>query len=129
MRIFIQFADAIRRSWQRAHKDYDPQSAAEMLDTAIGEATDIDGATLLSLAPESMASIMQVSGVDSRVSEYIARSLLLSSSYLEEAGNAELAQVRKAQAQAVAKAYGVILPDNPEDVVKDLDGGSQIDQA
>ena len=86
MRILLQFAEAIRRSWARSVEDRDPRDAANMLERAIGDATDIDGATLLSLSPESIASVMQVSGVDPRVSEYIARSLLLASGYLAEAG-------------------------------------------
>ena len=82
MRILLQFAEAIRRSWSRAVEDRDPRDAANMLERAVGDATDIDGATLLSLSPESIASVMQVSGVDPRVSEYIARSLLLASGCL-----------------------------------------------
>lgn len=64
MRILLQFAEAIRRSWSRAVEDRDPRDAANMLERAVGDATDIDGATLLSLSPESIASVMQVSGVD-----------------------------------------------------------------
>ncbi len=94
MRILLQFAEAIRRSWSRAVEDRDPRDAANMLERAVGDATDIDGATLLSLSPESIASVMQVSGVDPRVSEYIARSLLLASGYLGEAGEHELAALR-----------------------------------
>ena len=96
MRILLQFAEAIRRSWSRAVEDRDPRDAANMLERAVGDATDIDGATLLSLSPESIASVMQVSGVDPRVSEYIARSLLLASGYLGEAGEHELAALRAA---------------------------------
>ena len=99
MRILLQFAEAIRRSWSRAVEDRDPRDAANMLERAVGDATDIDGATLLSLSPESIASVMQVSGVDPRVSEYIARSLLLASGYLSEAGEHELSALRAEQAR------------------------------
>ena len=44
---------------------------------ALGDATDLDGEALLSLAPESLASVLQVSGVDPHLTEYIARSLML----------------------------------------------------
>ena len=96
MRILLQFAEAIRRSWARSVEDRDPRDAANMLERAIGDATDIDGATLLSLSPESIASVMQVSGVDPRVSEYIARSLLLASGYLAEAGGRSVRPARRA---------------------------------
>lgn len=120
MRILVQFAEAIRRSMQKAAGESDPRGAADMIEAAIGEATDIDGSTLLTLAPESMASVMQVSGVDPHVTEYIGRSLLLAASYLREANDNALADVREAQAQALADVYGFELPDDPTDL-SDLD--------
>ena len=77
-----------------------------MLDMAVGEATDLDGEALLSLAPESMAAILQVSGVDPHLTEHIARSLLLSARYYGETGNGEMAALRSNQAQALAAAFG-----------------------
>ena len=118
MRILLQFAEAIRRSWARSVEDRDPRDAANMLERAIGDATDIDGATLLSLSPESIASVMQVSGVDPRVSEYIARSLLLASGYLAEAGEGDLSALRAEQARALAD---LDLPDTPEELATLLD--------
>lgn len=114
MRILLQFAEIIRRSWTKADKDRDPRRAADMLEDAIGNATDLDGGTLLSLSPDSIASVMQVSGVDPRVTEYIAFSLLLAAGYLREAGEFDLADLREQQARAVADAYGIDLPDDPE---------------
>ena len=55
MRIFLQFAEIIRRSWTKARKERDPRAAADLLEDAVGEATDIDGGVLLSLSPESIA--------------------------------------------------------------------------
>ena len=80
-----------------------------MLESAIGDATDLDGSMLLSLAPESMASVLQVSGVDPHVTEYVANSLQLESEFLRSAGNDELAEVRAGQARALASAYGLEL--------------------
>ena len=69
-------------------------------------ATDLDGEALLSLAPESLASVLQVSGVDPHLTEYIARSLMLSGRYHGEAGRADMAELRRAQGLAVAAAFG-----------------------
>ena len=110
MRILLQFAEIVRRSWTKANKEHDPKTAADMLEDAVGEATDMDGGMLLSLSPESIASVMQVSGVDPRVTEYVARSLLLASGYLREAGEGALAEVREGQARAIAATYGFELP-------------------
>ena len=87
----------------------------------LGEAVDMDGAALLSLAPDSVASVVQVSGVDPRVSEYIARSLLLASGYLAEAGEGDLSALRAEQARALAEAYDLDLPDTPEELATLLD--------
>ena len=112
MRIFVTFAEAIRRSMQKANGDHDPAAAAEMIETAVSEATELDGAVLLSLAPESIASILSVSGTDPRVIEYIARSLLLESTYLQDSGQPEKSQLRAQQAAALAQAYNLDMTDN-----------------
>lgn len=122
VRIMVQFAEAIRRSLIRSTKEHDPRGAADLLEGAVGEATDIDGSVLLSLSPESIASVMQVSGVDPQVSEYVARSLLLVSGYLREAGECGLAEIREQQARAIAQAYGHELPGSPEELAGLLDG-------
>ena len=111
VRLLMDFAAGIMRSMQRAADHHDPQGAAEMLEAAVGESVDMDGATLLSLSPDSIATIMQVSGVDPAVTEHIARSLMLASSYYDEAGSSALSQLRSAQAQAIASAYGFDISD------------------
>ena len=60
-------------------------------------------------SPESIASVMQVSGTDPRVTEYVARTLLLASGYLREANEQALADLRAQQAHAIAEAYGCLL--------------------
>ncbi|WP_296013577.1 hypothetical protein [uncultured Adlercreutzia sp.] len=106
MSIIAQLLGAIRRSVERAAGEEDPDGAAAMMDAAIGEATDLDGTALLSLAPASLAGILQVSGIDPHLTEYVARSLWLSARYHGEAGNGEMADLRAGQAQAVAEAFG-----------------------
>ncbi len=111
MRIIAQLLGAIRRSMERAAGEEDPDGAAHMLDEAVGDAADLDGEALLSLSPDSLTSILQVSGVDPHLTGYIARSLLLSSRYHGEAGHAELSSLRRGQAFALAAAFGCELDD------------------
>lgn len=115
MKQFLMFFKALTRSWEQMEEDKDPLAAADTLEDAISAATDMDGTALLTLAPESIASIMQVTGVDPRIVEYLSRSMLLESVYLEQGGDAGLAGVRAAQARAIADAYGFGLPDDPSD--------------
>lgn len=111
MRIIAQLLGALRRSMERASGEDDPEGAAHLLDQALGDATDLDGEALLSLAPESMAGILQVSGTDPNLAGHISRSLLLSARYYGEAGNDTLAELRAAQAHALADAFGHELTD------------------
>jgi hypothetical protein len=108
--MIMQLIESIRRSMEAANgSQEDPEAAADLLETGIGAAVDMDGAVLLSLAPESIADIMAVSGTDPRVAEYVGRSLFLEASYLERIGRSDTADLRCRQARALADAYGFIL--------------------
>ena len=107
---FLRFAEAIRLSWTKAKGEpADPLDAAELLEAAVGSATNIDGATLLLLSPDSIASILQVTDTDPDVVEYLARTLLLEADYLSEGGEHPRAQLRRDQAMAIAQGYGIPL--------------------
>jgi len=106
MRMLLQFMEAIRKSMLKAAGEQDSADSAKLLEAAIGDATDMDGDILLSLAPESIAGVLQVSGTDPRMAEYIAQSLLLEASYLRDAGNGDRADIRAAQAHAIADTFG-----------------------
>ena len=109
---FLRFAEAIRLSWTKAKGEpADPLDAAELLEAAVGGATNFDGATLLLLSPDSIASILQVTDTDPDVVEYLARTLLLESEYLAEGGEQSRSQLRREQAFAIANGYGIPLSD------------------
>lgn len=111
VRMLTDLAAAVMRVATRQTSRPRPEEAARMLDVAVGNAVDLDGETFLSLAPESIAQIMMVTGTDGRVSEYVARSMMLASAYLDEAGDSDLAHLRRDQAQAIANAFGHDLSD------------------
>lgn len=117
MKLLLAFYQAMFKSLRRVtDEDEDPKEAADTLDEVVGNAVGMDGTGLLSLTPESVAGVLQVSGTDPRVTEFIARSLLLSSEYLTQAKQGALASLRVEQARAVADAYGIDLPDDPTDL-------------
>ena len=64
------------------------------------------------MAPESMAAMLQLSQPDPQLMEYVSRSLLLSSRYSSEAGDSSIAALRREQAYAVARAFGVDLDES-----------------
>ena len=122
MRQLLVFFQALTRSWEQMEEEEDPLAAADTLENAITAATEMDGSALLTLAPESIAQIMQVTGVDPDVTEYIARSMLLESVYLRKAAKDDLARIREMQARAIADAYGFGLPDDPSDFDSIVEG-------
>lgn len=109
LRMFLQIATAIRESLQRSRGEQDPEAAASLLDQSLEDATEIDGSLLLCMAPETMAAMLQLSQSDPLLMEYVARTVLLSSKYLYDAGEDERASLRKEQAFAVAHAFGIEL--------------------
>lgn len=105
-RIMALFA-AIRRSWERELRHDDPLDSAEQLELALGQAVDFDSGLLLSLVPESFASMVQVSGTDQRLVAFMLRSLALASRLRAEGNDNAGAALRQQQAQALAAFYGV----------------------
>lgn len=106
MRLLLNLAQGIVRSMETEKTTNSHTDSAEMLEAAIGEAVDFDGETFLALAPDSIAQILQISGTDDRASLYIANSLYLASHYRTQAGQDDLARIRREQALAVARAFG-----------------------
>ena len=111
VRMRTDLAAAVMRSINRQTEQRDPEGSARMLEAAVGEAVAMDGAAFLSLSPDSIASIMQVTATDPQVSEYVARTVMLASIYLDEAGDQDMASLRRSQALAIANAYGHDLSD------------------
>lgn len=106
LRMFTALAVAIRESIMRAQGDEDPEGAAELLEAALDNSTEIDGSLLLQMAPESFVTMIQLSQTNPDLIGYISRTLMLESQYLREAGLDTKANLREAQAQALARAYG-----------------------
>lgn len=115
MRLILGYLHTVVLAIRKQDKEKDPQAAADMLEQAIGQAVDMDVDLLLSLAPESVAGLLQVSGTDPKLVGYIANGLLLESHYLMCALDLAKAELREQQARALAAAYGIALPDDPSD--------------
>lgn len=107
VRMLAQLIEGIIRTMELKRGDNDPKAAADSLESVIGQATDIDGSILLGLSPDSISDILQVSGTDPGVVEFIARSLLLAADYLEEAQDLSLADLRRSQGLALIRDYGL----------------------
>ena len=112
MNLILQFVRSIVMSLEKGKKD--PVLAAENLEDAISQATDVDKDILFSLDGMSFAMILQVSSLDPVVVSYVCQSLLLEARYLDVAQMDAKAALRRSQAEALAGVYGVELIDTDD---------------
>jgi hypothetical protein len=104
MRIILQFVAALQKALRA--QNMTPEEKAGTLEQAIGDAVNIDPRLLFSMDPESLVSMLQLGDFDEEIGGYVLRSMYLEADVLEEAGRAQRADLRRAQADAIARAYG-----------------------
>ncbi|MGN0056059.1 MAG: hypothetical protein ACI360_06485 [Atopobiaceae bacterium] len=121
MEIIQQFARAVSSALRRALAQKD-EAAAQEVEAAVGELLQLDPQTAMSLAPGSLVTMMQLAGTGDAVSGYVAFSLNKLADAYDGMGQQDVAQQRRAQAQAVADAFGASLDEVPEEL-RDLDLG------
>lgn len=109
-----RFGDVLARWLRPAVLDADSEAIDEV-ENAIGSLVDLDGATALSLAPESLVTMMELSGVADSVAGYASYALLRLGDAYDAAGNATVAGVRREQARAISEAFGSELGRVPEE--------------
>lgn len=64
VRMFMVLAAAIRRTILNTSGEKDPEASAELLESTLSNATEIDGSLLLKMDPETMVSMLQISNTD-----------------------------------------------------------------
>ena len=95
------------------------------VEQAVGKLIDLDADTALALAPDSLVTMMQLSGIGDSVAGYASYALARIADSYERMGKKQAAEVRRDQARKVAVAFGWNLSDIPEefeDLEKSLRG-------
>ena len=115
LEVIEQFVNGISQSLVRVfvHRDLD---AAQDVEEAVSELVQLDPNTAMSLAPESLVTMMVLSGTGDAVAGYAAFALNRLGEAYERIGEHELAEARKAQAQAIADSFGASLDEVPEEL-------------
>lgn len=113
-----RFGEALSRSLAPAVLEADFDATHEV-EQAIGELVDLDGAAALSLSPESLVTMMELSGVADSLGGYVSYALARVADAYDASGS-PLARTRRAQAAAVARAFGCEPGSVPEEY-KDLE--------
>lgn len=93
--------------------------AIDGFEAVVGDVLDMDAETALSLSPASLVTMMQLSAVDESLAVYAVYALGCAADAYDARGDA-IAQVRRAQAQALADAYGFAASAVPPEVEEAL---------
>ena len=88
--------------------------AAEDVEQAVGQLVGLDADAAMVLDPNSLVLMFQLSGVGESVAGYAAYALDRLADVYEDKGEAQLAQVRRSQAEAIAEAFNCDLCATPE---------------
>ncbi len=114
LELIAQFAESVRDSLKLASRKKD-LAACEDVERQIGELLELDYRTALQLAPDSLVTMMVLSGMGDAVASYVCFALRRLSEIYAEAGNEDLAHIRMAQAMAVAESFNCSVEDVPEE--------------
>ena len=85
------------------------------VEQAVGKLIDLDADTALALSPDSLVTMMQLSGIGDSVAGYASYALARIEDSYERMGKKQTAGVRRDQARKVAVAFGWNLSDIPEE--------------
>ena len=125
MRQLLVFFQALVDAKSRSLNQKDYLGSAEMLENLVGETSSLGSDVFLRLAPESIGTLLQTTGSDPQVTEFMARSLMQAAEYREKAGDVETANLRREQARAIANAYGHDLTIEMEQWMQEHDFSSE----
>ncbi len=114
MDIIQNFVNTVLNCLRSALLERDVHSCVEV-EQAVGELLDLDAASAMALSPESLVTMMQLSGVGDSVASYVAYSLNRVGDAYQRNGYDTLAKTRHEQASAVAVAFGWSLSQVPEE--------------
>ncbi|MFC2706482.1 MAG: hypothetical protein ACFN02_11130 [Olsenella profusa] len=106
LELIAQFVEVVSSALGRALGSGDLSAAGEV-EEAIAGLLDIDPVIALQLSPDSLVTMMVLSGVGDSVAEYVGYALDKVGDAYAAAGRGELAEVRHAQAQAVYGSFGL----------------------
>ncbi|MDR2586961.1 MAG: hypothetical protein LBC23_01695 [Coriobacteriales bacterium] len=104
MRIILQFVAALQQALRERNMSAEEKTGS--LEQAVGDAVNIDPRLLFALDPDSVVSMLQLGDFDEELGGYVLRSMYLEAEVLDEAGHTQHADLRRSQADAIARAYG-----------------------
>ena len=110
--IIDKFVQAVMEPIRRALLDKDLASA-ETVEHQIAEMMSLSVDTAMNLAPESLCTMMLLSGIGDSIAGYAAWSLLRLSEVYAAAGMQDVADLRRAQAEAIGREFMYDISETP----------------
>lgn len=105
LELISQFVNVVLAALRRALQQHD-QKSAEEAEEAIAGLLDLDPEFALDLAPDSLVTMMLLSGMADSVADYVGFTLEKLSDAYGGMGKTDLANLRHAQAEAIAESFG-----------------------
>ena len=90
------------------------EESLDGVEAAVAELIDLSPETALALSPDSLVTMMLLSGVADSVAEYVVYALDRLSHVYEQLGDGDKAGLRRQQAVAVAQSFSVDQNATPE---------------
>ena len=114
LEIVGQFVEGVSDALRRAVSG--DASGTSDVERQIGDLLDLDPATALSLSPDSLVTMMVLSGMGNSVASYVCYALERLSRIYGREGDEDLSGLRRIQARAVAESFSC----DPDDVPEEL---------
>ena len=103
--IISQFVEAVTRALKLAVEQGDPESY-QAVEQQVADLIDLDVQTAMALSPDSLVTMLVLSGMGDSLAGYVSYALDRISRVYEAHGEEDLAGLRHLQSQAVAESFG-----------------------
>lgn len=114
LEVIEQFVSTVSRALAEAllQRNFD---AAEEVEEAVADLVQLDPQTAMSLSPDSLVTMMLLSGTGDAVAGYAAYALHRLGDAYDGMGKHDVAQMRREQALAIAESFGANVEEVPEE--------------
>ena len=115
--VITEFVRTVTEALRLSHFDRS-EEAFQQVEAAVAELVGLDAQTAMSLSADSLVQVMVLSGVGAGVAGHAAYALDRLADEYEDAGQEDVAEVRRAQAEAIAESFGWDLNQIPKELAE-----------
>lgn len=114
LEIISKFVETVMAALRRAAFEGDAQAAQEVEDS-VAALLDLDPETAMNLSPDSLVTMMLLSGMGDSLASYVSYALDRVGDAYDDMGDKHRAELRWDQAEAVAESFGCDPDEVPEE--------------